>query len=148
MSATSRAAVRYGQWRAEQEMIDTCIIDRPLLVDIDDDGREVVVESATIYEGPMEATSFRPHEENRDVGSSTSTIQRTYWFIPAPERMDHLIRRGRVTTWSGPTQAGDRIRRTTPGKPAKTVRMTGEHDVTWQTAQKLGVDEITGGAWS
>lgn len=148
MSVTSRAAIRYGQTRAEQEMADWAIIDRPTgRSEVDDEGREV--ESfALVYEGPVEATSFRPHEENRDVGGGTTTVQRTYWLIPAPERMDYLVRRGRVAAWVGPVQAGDRMRRVTPGKTVKTVRVTGEHDVTWQTAQKLGVDEITGGAWS
>ena len=147
MSVTSRAAIRYGQWRAEQEMADWCVIDRPGGTEIDDDGREQTTYTL-IYEGPMEATSFRPHEENPDVGSGTATLQRTYWFIPAVDRMAYLVRRGRVLAWDGPTQVGDRMRRTTPGKPVKTVRLTGEHDVTWPTAQKLGVDEITGGVWS
>lgn len=147
MSLTSRAAISYGQKRAEQEMADWGVIDRPTGTYVDDDGREQTTYTP-VYEGITEMTSFRPHEENRDVGAGTATVQRTYYFIPAPERMGHLMTKGKVVTWVGPVQAGDRYRRTTPGKPPKTVRVTGEHDVSWQTAQKLGVDEITGGVWS
>lgn len=147
MSLTSRAAISYGQKRAEQEMIDWGVIDFPTGTEDDDEGREQTTYSL-VYEGIVEVTSFRPHEENRDVGAGTATVQRTYWFIPAPERMAHLMAKGKVLAWNGPVQAGARFRRTTPGKPVKTLRVTGEHDVSWQTAQKLGVDEITGGVWS
>ncbi len=147
MSVTSRATIAYGQKRAEQEMRDLAIIDRPVGTTIDDEGR-VETTYELIYEGMVEATSFRPFEENRDVGDSTSTQQRTFWFIPAPERMAFLLSRGRIAAWAGPVQVGDRVRRVTPGRPIKTVRITGEHDVSWQTAQKLGVDEVTGGAWA
>ena len=135
------------QAAAESRMTERIVIDRPSGTVIDDDGREQTTYSP-IYDGPGRLRSFRPYEQNSDVGAGTSTTQRVDWHIPAPERMAALVAAGRVAYWSGPIQTGDRARRMTEGKPVKTTRIAGEHDVTDQTAQRLVVDDITGGAWS
>ena len=135
------------QAAAESRMTETFIIDRPTGTVIDDEGREQTTYDL-VYEGPGRIRSYRPYEQSPDTGASTTTMQRTDWHIPAPERMAALVSSGTVTTWAGPVQAGDRARRVTPGKAVKTVRIAGEHDVTDQTAQRLVVDDITGGAFA
>lgn len=131
----------------ESLMVERIVIDRPTGTEVDDEGREQTT-YRPIYDGPGLLTSFRPYEQNADVGSSTTTAQRVDWHLPAVERIPVLQEVGRVTLWDGPIQAGDRARRMTAGKPVKTVRIAGEHDVTFQTAQRLVVDEVTGGVWS
>lgn len=132
---------------AEARMTEQIVIDRPTGTVVDDEGREQTT-YAPVYDGIGRLRSFRPYEQNPDVGGSTVTMQRVDWHIPAPERMGHLIAEGRVVHADGPVQTGDRARRMTEGKPVKTVRIAGEHDTTNQTAQRLVVDEITGGVWS
>ena len=131
----------------ESLMIERIVIDRPTGTEIDDDGREQTT-YRPVYDGPGLLTSFRPYEQNADVGASTATMQRVDWHLPAVERMTVLQAEGRVAVWEGPIQAGDRARRMTPGKPVKTVRIAGEHDITWAVSQRLVVDDITGGAWA
>ena len=141
------AALPFLQAQAESRMPETFIIDRPTTTgDVDDDGKPIVT-ATTVYEGPGRIRSFRPYEQNPDVGGGTVTQQRTDWHIPAYTRLEAGAVAG-VTTWAGPVQTGDRARRITPGRPSKTVRIAGEHDITDQTAQRFTVDEATGGAWS
>ena len=135
------------QGAAESRMSERIVIDRPSGTVVDDEGREQTTYKP-VYDGIGRLRSFRPYEQNPDVGGSTVTMQRVDWHIPAPERMAHLVEVGSVTHSHGPVQTGDRARRVTEGKPVKTVRIAGEHDITDQTAQRLVVDEITGGAWS
>lgn len=134
------------QEAAESRMSERIVIDRRSGSEVDDEGREQVTWSP-VYDGPGRLRSYRPYEQNPDVGGSTATVQRIDWHIPAPERLDAGVVPG-VSVWDGPVQTGDRARRMTPGKPVKTVRIAGEHDVTDQIAQRMVVDEITGGVWS
>lgn len=135
------------QAQAESLMTEHFIIDRVTGTEIDDEGREQNT-YATIYEGIGKLRTFRPYEQNPDVGSGSVTIQRTDWHIPAQERMAELLASGQVAQWAGPVLAGDRARRLTSGKEVKTVRVAGEHEMTWQTAQRLVVDDITGGVYA
>lgn len=135
------------QEAAESRMSERIVIDRPSGTVVDDEGREQTT-YAPVYEGIGRLRSFRPYEQNPDVGAGTITMQRIDWHIPAPERHEVLVGQGTVAYSLGPVQTGDRARRMTAGKPVKTVRIAGEHDVTDQTAQRLVVDEITGGVWS
>lgn len=135
------------QAEAESRMTERIVIDRPTGTVVDDEGREQTT-YAPVYDGIGRLRSYRPYEQNPDVGASTVTKQRVDWHIPAPERMAALVSAGSVAHFLSPVQTGDRARRMTVGKPLKTVRVAGEHDTTDQTAQRLVVDEITGGVWS
>lgn len=141
--AILQRALREAQEFEEARMTERIVIDRGTTShDVDEDGNPVTTWTV-IYDGPGRLKSFRPYEQIPEVGAGTMTQQRIDWRIPAPERCAAL-----ATVWNGPVQTGDRARRLTPGKPLKTVRIAGEHDVTDQTAQKFTVDEQTGGAWS
>lgn len=143
-----RGALSFLQSQTESRMTERIVIDRPTTsTDVGDDGFPVT-SYALVYDGPGRIRTYRPYEQNPDVGAGTVTQQRVDWHIPAPERMAALVAAGVVETWAGPVQTGDRARRLTPGKPLKTVRIAGEHDTTDQTAQRFVVDEITGGMWS
>ncbi|MDO5534120.1 MAG: hypothetical protein Q4F65_05665 [Propionibacteriaceae bacterium] len=131
----------------ESLMVERIVIDRPTGTEIDDGGREQTT-YRQIYDGIGLLTSFRPYEQNADVGGSTATMQRVDWHIPALDRIPALLNAGKVTQWDGPVLAGDRARRMTEGKPVKTVRIAGEHDITWAVSQRFVVDDITGGAWA
>lgn len=143
------ASLPYLQLQAESRMTEHFIIERVHTTgDVDNDGQPVVIVDKVVYEGPGRIRTYRPYEQNPEVGGGTVTQQRVDWHIPAPDRMAGHKAAGWVKTWDGPVQAGDRARRVTTGKPAKTVRIAGEHEATDQTAQRFTVDEITGGAWS
>ena len=116
--------------------------------DVGPDGKPLLVVLSVIYDGIGRLRSYRPYEQNLEVGAATVIQQRTDWHIPAIERLPDLVSAGVVSLWNGPVQAGHRIRRLTPGKPVKVAWIGGEHDVTDQTAQRFVVDEITGGPWS
>lgn len=126
---------------------DRIVIDRVIGSEVGDDGREVNT-YRTIYDGPGLSDSFMAHERNSDVGGSTVTVQRLNWQIPAAAWMPELLAADVVDEWDGPVQTGDRARRFVDGEAVKTVRITGEHDITHAVQQRLYVDEITGGVWS
>lgn len=135
------------QEQDESLMVERIVIDRVTGSEVDDYGREVNTWS-TVYDGIGLLMSFRPHEQNRDVGASTATAQRVDWHIPAAERIPGLVDDGVVAVWAGPVQEGDRCRRLTEGKPVKVARIGGEHDITHPVSQRFVVDEITGGVWA
>lgn len=129
------------QGHAEALMTETCRIDRVLSVDSDDLGRPIVIlADPPIYVGPVKIRSYRPFEQDRDVAGSTSTSQRYDLHIPAPERIASV-----AEVWNGPVRNGDFMTRTTPGRAEEVYRIATEHDITWQTAQRLVGDLQTGG---
>ena len=135
------------QTGVESLMDERIVIDRPTGTEVDDEGRSRTT-FRPVYDGPGLLMSFRPYEQNADVGESTATTQRVDWHLPAVERIPALLEQGRVSLWDGPIQAGDRARRVTPGRPVKTTRIAGEHDITHAVSQRLVVDDITGGVWA
>lgn len=142
----ARQVVTLGQLEAEATMEDTGRIDRVLDVGSDDAGRPVPrLATPPIYEGMVKVRSYRPHEQERDVAGATVTTQRYDLQIPAPERMEPLLEEERITTWNGPVKVGDFLTITTPGSPARVYRIAGEHDLTYQTAQRLLAEQQTGG---
>ena len=140
------AALPELQAQAESMMVESCRIDRVMGVTSDDEGRPVVVlADPPIYVGPVKIRSYRPYESEREVVGTTSTSQRYDQHIPAPERMAPLLASGRVSVWNGPVRNGDFMTRTTPGRAEEVYRIGTEHDITFQTAQRLVGDLATGG---
>lgn len=120
------------QAHAESMMVDACRITR--LVDAwttdPATGRDVPAPPAVIYEGKCKVTSYQPYETTPEVGGMTEVLQRYYVHVP-------------VT--AGPFEIGDLITITAgandPTTLDRTFRVAGLHEKTWQTAQRLLVDE-------
>ena len=135
------------QAAAESMMVESCLIQRSTGTTVDDEGREVTT-YRTIYAGICRIRSFRPYPEDRETGASTSTSQMYDHHSPAATRIPHLLTVGAVTEWDGPVRNGDMLTRTTPGRASEVYRLETEHDITYQTAQRLVGRLITGGAWA
>lgn len=134
------------QRQAEGGMIETCRIDRVVGVTTDDEGRPTAqLQDPPVYVGPVKIRSYRPYEQEREVAGSTDAYQRYDLHIPAVTRMAELKAAGVVTEWNGPVRNGDFMTRTTPGRPSEVYRIATEHDITWQTAQRLVGDLSTAG---
>lgn len=127
-------------------MTETCRIDRVLGVDSNDEGDPIVtLADPPIYVGMVKIRSFRPYESEREVVGGTSISQRSDLHIPALDRIADLLEVEAIEVWNGPVHAGDFLTRTTPGRVPEVYRIATEHDVTWQTAQRLVGDLQTGG---
>lgn len=142
-----QAALPKLQAHAESRMRERCRIERVTTREADEWGREVT-DHRVIYEGPLRIRSYRPFPEDRDLSGSTAVMQVYDLHIPAPERMAALVADGAVFAWDGPVRNGDRLTRSTPGRPPEVYRIETEHDMTDQTAQRLVGRLITGGEWS
>ena len=117
------------QAQAENLMRDVCTISRVTGTTEDGDGREIP--DRTVIYGP----AVEPHkgkckvqanqltDMSPEVGGATVTVQRYRVDIPVS---------------AGPIEVGDLIE--TRGRQ---FRVTGLHDKTWQTAQRLPVEEVT-----
>lgn len=134
MSATSRAAIAYGRRRAEEEMVDACVIRRGSTDEwtIDPDtGYEVPAGPDTVYEGRCKLQSFVPHESTPDVGGQTVTIQRTMLHLPAG---------------IAPVRPGDDVEMTASinGLTGRKYRISYDGPYkTWATATRVYVDEVS-----
>ncbi len=117
------------QAQAESMMRDTATITRVTGTTTDTDGREIP-ETTEVY-GP----TIEPHkgkckleantlvDTSPTVGGATVTIQRYRVDIPVG---------------AGPVQVGDLVE-----CRGRQFRVTGLHEKTWQTAQRLPVEEVT-----
>ncbi len=133
------------QEQAESRMSETCRVDRVVSTTSDDLGNTVpVLTTPAVYVGPVRIKSFRSYEQTPEVGVGTLVQQRYDLHFPAVERVPVLVTAGVVQS-SGDLRVGDFATITTPGKRERVFRLAAEHDVTDQTAQRLLVDEQTGG---
>lgn len=133
------------QAQAESRMSETCRVDRVLSTTSDDLGNTVpVLADPPVYVGMTRIKSFRSYEQTPEVGVGTLVQQRYDLHFPAVERVPVLVAAGVVQS-SGDLRVGDFATITTPGKRERVFRLAAEHDVTDQTAQRLLVDEQTGG---
>lgn len=121
------------QARAEALMVDACTISRIAFPgDVGDDGRPIVDE-ALKYAGACKVATYEPHEQIRESAGTTQVIQRYSVHVP---------------TDAGPFEVGDVVRITAsaglPSTLGRTFRIEGLLEKTWQTAQRLLVDEHPG----
>ena len=120
------------QAAAESMMVDTCTITREGAGWVKDPvtGRDVPAPPTTVYEGRCKVASYQPYEATPEVGGMTEVLQRYAVHVP-------------VT--AGPFEVGDLITITAganqPTTRDRTFRVAGLHEKTWQTAQRLLVDE-------
>jgi len=115
-------------------MVDTCTITRPdpdaPWVENPETGYEEPPPGDEVYAGRCKVTSFQPYESDREAGGATVTTQRYFVHVP-------------VT--AGPFEIGDLVTITSGANEPTTIgrkfRVAGLHEKTWQTAQRLLVDE-------
>ena len=106
-------------------MVDECRIDRVTGSTVDP---LTGVDSPTYadpppYVGKCKVQTFAPYEQTPEVGSSTETVQRYTLHIPVG---------------AGPVRVGDVA---TVG--GRSFRVAATNEKTFQTAQRLFVDEVT-----
>lgn len=119
---TIASALPEMQAQAVSLMRDTCIISRVTGTTLDGDGREVPAR-ATIYSGRCKVQANQLVDTSPEAGGASVTVQRYRVDIPVG---------------TGPVKVGDLI--VTRGRQ---FRVTGLHDKSWQTAQRLPVEEVT-----
>lgn len=124
-----RAALMAGRRRAESLMVDRCVIERNVGTDIDDEGRETPT-WASVYEGRCKVQTYEPYESERESARAHVVQQRYSVHVPVS---------------AGPFRPGDRVTITAAAVAFHAVgakyRVAGLHEKTFQTAQRLLVDE-------
>lgn len=125
MWGDAEQATSWGRVEAEAIMLDSCVIERapeePWVTD-PETGRDVPAPWTEVYAGRCKVQSQQPYEITPDVGGATETVQRYMVHVPVGV---------------GPVRIGDRV-----VARGRTFRVAGEHDKTFQTAQRLIVDEL------
>lgn len=122
------------QARAELLMVDACTISRVAFPngEVDDDGNPISTETVR-YAGKCKVQTYEPYEQTREVARTTQVIQRYSVHVPID---------------AGPFEVGDVVRITAsaglPSTLSRTFRIEGLLEKTWQTAQRLLVDEHPG----
>lgn len=117
------------QAHAESMMADTCVIEREPDGDSDwvigEDGIESPAPWVRVYAGRCKVQSYMAYEQDVVIAATTETKQRYLIHVPVA---------------AGPFAPGDRVTVTSMGN--RTFRVAGPHRKTWQTAQRLLVDEV------
>ena len=112
-----------AQDRAERLMTDSCTITRITGVTTDPTTGAVSETTSTVYSGKCRVQSWQPFEQTPDVGSATPTVQRYQVHIP----VGVAVRIGDQVTMAD----------------GRLFRIAATHTKTYQTAQRLPVDELT-----
>ena len=121
---TASSALARGRRMAESLMVDACTINRITGTTTDENGYETpTYADPPPYAGRCKIQTYEPHEQTPEVGGSSPTVQRYSLHVPIG---------------AGPFEVGDVA---TVG--ARVFRIGGLHGKTFQTAQRLLVDEIT-----
>lgn len=129
-----RDALPEFQAEAESLMVDTCVItwldpDAAWTVD-PETGLDVPPAPVTVYEGPCKVQTWEPYEQSPEVGGQTYVRQRYFVHVPVS---------------AGPFEVGAVVEITEatnlPSTLNRRFRVAGLHEKTWQTAQRLIVDE-------
>lgn len=146
MKDAAYQAILHGQALAEELMTTPCVFTRPFpdeWVEDPETGYDVPAPPGLVYEGLCKVATYEAHERAADVGGATLVVQRYYVHVPVG---------------AGPFMIGDVCQVLRPGTviPAGTTlyensiilgdsfrnfRVAGLHEKTWQTAQRLLVDE-------
>lgn len=134
MGATS--TMMAGRRMAETLMIDTITVTR--LDSTDHDPLTGLGTTVTVYTGKAKVKSFRPYEQSAEAPAATVITQRYDVHVPAT---------------AGPFMVGDVVTVTdSPNQPllvGDVFRVAALHETTFQTAQRLLVDDMvvpSGGA--
>lgn len=129
MSAGLAQALAAGRREAEALMLDSCTIRRVVDVLTDADGNDIAVYES-VYAGRCKVQTYEPYERSPESGGRTVVVQRYSVHVPVG---------------AGPFLPGDVITitasRFATHAVGATYRVAGLHEKTFQTAQRLLVDE-------
>lgn len=115
-------------------MVDECVVTRAGSGEWEPDpdtGYEVPPEPTVVYEGPCKVATYAPYESTKDIGGKEVAVQRYSIHTPVG---------------AGPFEVGDVVDITVsanePATLGREFRVAGLHEKTWQTAQRMFVDEV------
>lgn len=114
-----------GARRAESLMVELCTVVRPGPNVVDPATGVVSPSSTQVYSGRCKVNTYEPYEEQRDVSGQTVVSQRYSVHVPLS---------------AGPFAVGDVV-----AVGSRRFRVGGTHQKSFQTAQRLLCDELTGG---
>lgn len=106
-------------------MVDVCSVVRPGPSVVDPVTGVVSPSAVPVYSGRCKVNTYQPYEEQRDVAGQTVVSQRYSLHVPVG---------------AGPFAVGDVV-----SVSGRRFRVGGTHAKTFQTAQRLLCDELTGG---
>lgn len=123
--------LRRGRRDAERPMLDTCVIDRPGESVTDPDG--IVTPSYTpVYAGRCKVQLTASQAASPESAGAVFNVQRSRLDLPVGV---------------GPIASGDRVRIVTamsnPALVGNTYRVTELFEKSWQTAQRIPIEELT-----
>lgn len=112
-------------------MVESVRIDRVTGTDVGANANTVVtLLEPPVYAGKAKIQTYEPYEQERTVAVSQAVMQRYAVHVPV--------------TVAG-VRVGDYVTVTTGGVDGRVLRVAGTSRKTFQTAQRLLCDEITGG---
>lgn len=126
------AALPFLQAQAESLMLDSCIIDRPGEPVTDPETGAVTPSYTPVYEGKCKVQLGASQAASPEAGGAVFNVQRSRLDLPIGV---------------GPIETGDRVRitaaRFNPALADNVYRVTELFEKTWQTAQRIPVEELT-----
>lgn len=125
-------ALQAGRLAAESLMEDVCVIDRPGEAVTDPETGVVAPSFTLVYEGPCKVQQTLAQSSSVEAGGAVFTVQNA--------RVD-------VPVGAGPVAIDDRIRlvvvSANPDLAGNTYRIKELFEKSWQTAQRIPVEELT-----
>lgn len=128
----AEAALAAGRIAAESLMVDPCIIDRPGEPVTDPETGAVSPSHTPVYDGPCKIQQTLAQSSSPEAGGAVFTVQGARVDIPVG---------------AGPVATGDRVRLGegvhNPDLTGNTYRIVEIFEKSWQTAQRVRVEELT-----
>ena len=124
--------VMAGREAAESLMLDTCIIDRPGEPVTDPDTGAVTPSYTPVYEGKCKVQQTMAQASSPEAGGAVFNVQTSRVDLPVG---------------AGPFETGDRVRvlaaTLSPALVGNVYRVREIFEKSWQTAQRIPVEELT-----
>lgn len=128
----AETALAAGRVAAESLMVDACIIDRPGEPVTDPETGVVSPAHSLVYVGPCKVQQTLAQSSSPEAGGAVFTVQGARLDIPVGV---------------GPVAVGDRVRMTAavsnPDLVGNQYRLVELFEKSWQTAQRVRVEELT-----
>ena len=125
-------ALAAGRALAESLMVDTCIIDRPGEAVTDPETGAVTPSYTPVYIGRCKIQQTMAQASSPEAGGAVFNVQTSRVDLPVGV---------------GPVETGDRVRlpvaASNPALAGNTYRVRELFEKSWQTAQRIPVEELT-----